>query len=105
MIRFDGFIMSGQNAQKWHPVECILTERGRIVVVFGEVLLLCKDVVDARVLVEQINMGVCELGSSGRWLLHAYVHHDSNRVVNIAKLLDRFNIARQLLRGASNSDS
>jgi len=50
--------MSGQNAQKWHPVECILTERGRIVVVFGEVLLLCKDVVDARVLVKQIDMGV-----------------------------------------------
>ena len=64
-----------------------LTQRGRIVVVLGEVLLLGQDVVYACVLIEEADLGVGE----GTWrrLLHTSVHHHCHRVICVsAKLLN-----------------
>lgn len=51
-------------------------------------------------------MGVGESSSCRRWLLHTSVHHDGNAVVHICpKLLDRLNVAGELLRAASDPHS
>ena len=75
-----------------HVKEDKLTQRCRIVVVLGEVLLLGQDVVNACVLIEEVNLRVGK--GTWRWLLHASVHHHCHRVVRVcAKLLDRLYVA------------
>ena len=79
-----------------------LTQGCRVVVVLGEVLLLGQDVVNACVLIEEADLGVGE--GARRWLLHASVHHHGHRVVCVSsQLLDRLNVARQLLRAAPDA--
>ena len=64
-----------------------LTQRCRVVVVLGEVLLLGQDVVNACVLIEKADLGVGE--GTWRWLLHACVHHYCHRVICVsAELLN-----------------
>ena len=85
-----------------HVKEGKLTQRSRIVVVLGEVLLLGQDVVNACVLIEEANLRVGK--GTWRWLLHASVHHHCHRVVCVCtKLLNRLYVAWQLLRAASDA--
>ena len=81
--------------QRW--TEWWLTERRWIVVVFGKVLLLGQYVIDASVLIQQVHLWVLHHWGWRR-LLHPAVHYDCHRVVYVAELLDRVDVARQLLR-------
>jgi len=83
-------------------IEFSLTESSGVVVVFGEVLLLGKDIIDTGVLIKQVDVWVLQ-SCCRRWgLLHSTIHHHWNRIVDSTKLLDRLDVARQLLRRASN---
>ena len=75
-----------------------LTQRGRIIVVLREILLLCQDIIDAVVLVQ-----LC-VEYWRWWSLDSRIHHGCHRVVQISRghLLHRLLVSWQLLRAASD---